>query len=481
MMYQERGALFFSPSPSPSVSLLTAKMLATVALLLLPLAHAHIPTHNHGHSSRHALPDHWAQPRDHAVHSLFARADIPAVGTDAWTAALPPFTPDGSHTPDTTKLPQAWVDAYNAAKSAGKIPNVPLSTAAGVYPNNADPMSADICSSYIGCRAPEDHFNVPDGTLALNFDDGPTDVTGELLDFLKTNNEIATHFVIGYSIQQNMSAWQMLLDSGHDLACHTWSHPQLTMLSDMDIVSELGWSMNVIYLSTNGRVPRFWRPPTGDADNRVRAIAKYVFGMEMMVWNQDTEDWSLTDATPLTTQDKITQQMNQWLNGPKSPGLMILEHELSELSVGSFKAAYPLMKSAGWNIGSAARLTNTQGAYRNADGPSGDVKAANLNDFAGTGPSAAAQASAAPSGSAPSGSTPSGSAPASGPASVSGSSKSTASVSGGSDSVKTTPSPAGSGSSSAESGSPTSGALSLRTSSLLLAAGVGAVGVVALL
>ncbi|KAJ6556017.1 hypothetical protein B0H19DRAFT_1151791 [Mycena capillaripes] len=390
--------LFWFPSSSA--------MLAPVALLLLHLlpAHGHSPAHNHDHVARNALPDAWFQPRDHPVRALFARDDFPAVGSDAWLASLPPFTPDGSHTPDTTKLPQAWVDAYNAAKAAGNIPTIPQSTTGGQYPNGLDPMSADICSSYVMCRAPEDHFNVPDGTLALNFDDGPTEFTGQLLDFLKTNNEIATHFVIGYSIQQNVSAWQLLLDSGHDLAAHTWSHHQLTTQSDMEVVSELGWSMNIIYLSTNGRVPRYWRPPTGDADNRIRAIAKYVFGMEMVVWNQDTEDWSLTETPAPTNTTFIAGQMNTWLNGPKSPGLMILEHELSDLSVGAFMAAYPLMKSAGWNTGSAARLINTDGAYRNSPGPSGTVTAAALLDFKGDGPSGAAASNSSTGGNTGSGS-----------------------------------------------------------------------------
>ena len=34
--------------------------------------------------------------------------------------------------------------------------------------------------------------------------------------------------------------------------------------------------MKLIYDSTGGRVPKFWRPPYGDSDNRVRAIAKEV-------------------------------------------------------------------------------------------------------------------------------------------------------------------------------------------------------------
>ncbi|KAJ7753528.1 carbohydrate esterase family 4 protein [Mycena metata] len=380
-------------------------MLVLVTLLLLHLR----PTlghsaHNHNHIARNALPGAWYQPPDHAVRALFARDDFPAVGSDAWVASLPPFTPDGSHTPDVTKLPQAWVDAYNAAKAAGNIPDIPQSTTGGSYPGGLDPMSAAVCSSFVRCRAPEDHFNVPDGTLALNFDDGPTEFTGQLLDFLKTNNEVATHFVIGYSIQQNVSAWELLLASGHDLAAHTWSHQQLTTQTDMQVVSELGWSMNIIYLSTGGRVPRFWRPPTGDADNRIRAIAKYVFGMEMVVWNQDTEDWSLTETPPPTTTAVIAGQMNTWLNGPKSPGLMILEHELSNLSLSAFMAAYPLMKSAGWNTQSAARLINTDGAYRNAAGPSGTVTAAGLLDFKGVGPADATTNSTGTTGASASGS-----------------------------------------------------------------------------
>jgi chitin deacetylase len=125
--------------------------------------------------------------------------------------------------------------------------------------------------------------------------------------------------------------------------------------------------------------------------------------MEMVVWNQDTEDWSLTETPPPTTPATIAGQMNTWLNGqlnpisktnyafkfcsgPKSPGLMILEHELSDLSVGAFMAAYPLMKSAGWNLQSAARLINTDGAYRNSLGPNGAITAAALLDFSGDGP-----------------------------------------------------------------------------------------------
>lgn len=48
----------------------------------------------------------------------------------------------------------------------------------------------------------------------------------------------------------------------------------MTTLSNEMVLAELGWTMKIIHDSTGGRVPRFWRPPYGDSDSRVRAIAK---------------------------------------------------------------------------------------------------------------------------------------------------------------------------------------------------------------
>ena len=61
----------------------------------------------------------------------------------------------------------------------------------------------------------------------------------------------------------------------------------MTTLSNEDVVAQLGWTMQLIHNSTGGRIPRYWRPPYGDTDNRVRAIAKEVFGLTTLIWNQE--------------------------------------------------------------------------------------------------------------------------------------------------------------------------------------------------
>lgn len=82
--------------------------------------------------------------------------------------------------PDTTSLPQTWVNALNAAVNAGKIPDIPVSTRVNeldpVYPVGYDPMSPAVCSSTWKCTAPGDLWNAPEGVIGLSFDDGPQPV-----------------------------------------------------------------------------------------------------------------------------------------------------------------------------------------------------------------------------------------------------------------------------------------------------------------
>ena len=61
----------------------------------------------------------------------------------------------------------------------------------------------------------------------------------------------------------------------------------MTTLSDEELLGEFGFTMELIHNSTGGRIPKYWRPPYGDSDERVRAIAKEVFGLKTVIWNQE--------------------------------------------------------------------------------------------------------------------------------------------------------------------------------------------------
>ena len=88
-----------------------------------------------------------------------------------------------------------------------------------------------------------------------------------------------------------------------------------------------------------------------------------------------TSDWSLGSPGG-TNPQAIAANMNNWLNGPKSPGLMILEHELSDQIVQTFEDAYPLMVSTGWKLQSAAQMQGA-GSYLNSKDSTSPVEKAN--------------------------------------------------------------------------------------------------------
>lgn len=139
-------------------------------------------------------------------------------------------------------------------------------------------------------------------------------------------------------------------------------------------------------------MPKYWRPPYGDSDMRVRAIAKEVLGLTTVIWNQDTNDWSLSDPVPITSMDKIATQMHTWLTGPKKPGLIILEHELSNQSVQAFIDAWDLVVSNGWKTTSVAQMGGSS-AYQNSWNATSPVTQAKVADLSVHPPPAQAVAS----------------------------------------------------------------------------------------
>lgn len=68
--------------------------------------------------------------------------------------------------------------------------------------------------------------------------------------------------------------------------------------------------------------------------------------------------------------------LEEWLTGPKSPGLIILEHELSNMSVQAFIDAFPLIGQNGWNIVSVTELGGAD-PYQNANSSTSSVQPAN--------------------------------------------------------------------------------------------------------
>ncbi|KAI7877220.1 glycoside hydrolase/deacetylase [Lichtheimia hyalospora FSU 10163] len=196
---------------------------------------------------------------------------------------------------------------------------------------------------------PEDIYYCPNvGDWGLNFDDGPYNPSDddeilnkysepELYNFLAEHNQTATLFYIGSNVATYPAAARRALNNGHVLCIHTWSHPQMTAQTNEQVVAEFYWSLRAVKEAT-GVTSRCWRPPYGDVDDRVRAIA-WQMGMRTIVWDQDTNDWDMPgDGGGNLSPDTVNGFFEDWINSRKNGtdnehGHITLEHELNNATV----------------------------------------------------------------------------------------------------------------------------------------------------
>jgi peptidoglycan-N-acetylglucosamine deacetylase len=135
------------------------------------------------------------------------------------------------------------------------------------------------------------------GTVVLTFDDGPHPrYTNEILDVLKREGVKATFFVTGTQSSKYPSIVQRIANEGHEIGNHTFSHPDLTKLSDSLVRLEITSTQRLIQVLT-GKPPVLMRPPyTADdmgytiPEAHVVEIASSL-GFKAVGANLNPEDW----------------------------------------------------------------------------------------------------------------------------------------------------------------------------------------------
>lgn len=111
------------------------------------------------------------------------------------------------------------------------------------------------------------------GYVALTFDDGPyPETTAALLAILRERGAVGTFFVTGEHCAEHPDLLRALADAGMPVANHTWDHPSLPGLAPEEQQAQLSRTQDVVR-SVLGEAPALFRPPFGDTDAAVRALA----------------------------------------------------------------------------------------------------------------------------------------------------------------------------------------------------------------
>ena len=125
------------------------------------------------------------------------------------------------------------------------------------------------------------------GTVYLTFDDGPSLTwTPRVLSVLRKYGVKAVFFEVGQNVSWYPSITRSLRTYGNKIGNHTWSHPNLTLLSTASVT----WQLNRMESSLGYR-PRCVRPPGGATNARIQAIIA-ARGQRHILWTVDPRDWS---------------------------------------------------------------------------------------------------------------------------------------------------------------------------------------------
>ncbi|KAM0542280.1 hypothetical protein ACHAPJ_012888 [Fusarium lateritium] len=162
-----------------------------------------------------------------------------------------------------------------------------------------------------------------EGTVALTFDDGPYMYTESVLDQLASAGFKATFFLNGMNIG-NIADYQStvsrMVDEGHQVASHTYGHPNLAGLDDFEVEQQMSLLSNE-FSNILGKYPVYMRPPYFSfSDRTLRVLGQ--LGFKVIIADIDTNDWlhqTIGDVEP---------SLEAYKDGLNNGGSIVLMHDV---------------------------------------------------------------------------------------------------------------------------------------------------------
>ena len=184
--------------------------------------------------------------------------------------------------------------------------------------------------------------------IALTFDDGPSSkYTAELLDGLKERGVPVTFFMLGEMAKANRKLVKRAYEEGHEIACHTWDHPDLTELKAVQITQQIDDTCRELDLACGEGTAYLVRPPYGSTNQKVRDT----IDMPMIYWSVDSEDWSLRN----------TEKVRKKIVAEAYDGCIILCHDIHKTTIPAALAVIDDLMEQGYEFVTVSELYRRRG------------------------------------------------------------------------------------------------------------------------
>lgn len=172
--------------------------------------------------------------------------------------------------------------------------------------------------------------------VALTFDDGPGGQTQHALQILARYGQRGTFFVLGRQLAEQPTLPAIEARAGA-IGNHTFSHSDLTKLSQEQIAAELGNTRRVLEHAAPNDPVTLFRPPYGARNALVDATAQRL-GLLQVTWNVDTQD----------AEGATTAEIVQLAREGMRPGAVILMHENRPQTIAALPRILRMLRNRGF-------------------------------------------------------------------------------------------------------------------------------------
>ena len=182
--------------------------------------------------------------------------------------------------------------------------------------------------------------------IAMTFDDGPSaTLTPKLLDLLAAHHIKATFFVVGENVAEHPEIVARAAQEGHEIANHSWSHPNLGKMSDESVRRQLQQTDDAIKNAT-GKRPTLMRPPYGSITSREKHWIHDEFGYDIILWDVDPLDWKRPG--PAVVRARILKETR--------PGSIVLSHDIHPGTIEAMPSTFDELEAKGFKFVTVSEL-----------------------------------------------------------------------------------------------------------------------------
>ena len=182
--------------------------------------------------------------------------------------------------------------------------------------------------------------------IAMTFDDGPSaTLTPKLLDILAAHHMKVTFFVLGEMVAEHPDILARAAREGHEIASHSWSHPNLAKMSQENVRSQLQRTDDEIKTAT-GKRPTLFRPPYGSITERQKRWIHDEFGYNIILWDVDPLDWKRPG--PAVVRSRILKETR--------PGSIVLSHDIHPGTIEAMPSTFDQLEAKGFKFVTVSEL-----------------------------------------------------------------------------------------------------------------------------